>query len=54
MIALEKEVPTIVLEADISEAGEHLSSIEAGLGNEPGSSIRVTGDSEDPDVSVRN
>ena len=51
MIASERDVPAAVLEADISEAGEHLSTIEVGLGNEPDSSIRVTGESEEPDVS---
>ena len=38
MIALEREVPATVLEMDISEAGEHLSAIEVGLGNKPDSS----------------
>ena len=51
MIALEMEVPVAVLEADISKAGEHLSAAEVGLGNEPDSSTRVTGESEEPDVS---
>ena len=51
MIALEMEVPVAVLEANISEAGEHLSIAEVGLGNEPDSFARVTGESEEPDVS---
>ena len=46
MIASEREVPAAVLKADISEVGEHLSVIEVGLGNEPDSSARVTGESE--------
>ena len=37
MIASEGEVPAAVLETDISEAGEHLSAAEVGLGNEPDS-----------------
>ena len=36
---------------DISKAGEHLSDAEVALGNEPDSSARVTGESEEPDVS---
>ena len=51
MIASEREVPTAVLEADISEAGKHLSTVEVGLGNEPDSSIRVTEESAESDVS---
>ena len=51
MIALEREVPVAVLEADISEVSEHLSTAEFGLGNEPDSSTRVTGESEEPDIS---
>ena len=46
MIGSEREVPAAILEADISEAGEHLSVTEVGLGNEPDSSSRVTGESE--------
>ena len=46
MITSEREVPTAVLEADISEAGEHLSTAEVGLSNEPDSSTRVTEESE--------
>ena len=38
MIAPEREVPAAVLEMDISEAGENLSAVEVGLGNEPDSS----------------
>ena len=37
MIAPEREVPNAVLKMDISEAGEHLSASEVGLGNEPDS-----------------
>ena len=51
MIASEREVPATVLEVDISEASEHLSATEVGLGNEPDYSIRVTEESEEPDVS---
>ena len=51
MIALEREVLAVVLEANISEAGEHLSAAKAGLGNELDSSSRVVGESEEPDVS---
>ena len=54
MIASEMEVLTAVLEADISEVGEHLSIAEVGLGNEPDSSAKVTRKSEEPDVSVRS
>ena len=46
MIASEREVLAVVLEADISEAGEHLLAAEVGLGNEHDSSVRVTGESE--------
>ena len=49
-IALEREVPTVVLEADTSEAGKNLSASKVGLGNEPDSSTRVIGESEEPDV----
>ena len=38
MIAPEREVPAVVLKMDISEMGEHLSTAEVGLGNEPDSS----------------
>ena len=51
MIASEREVLAAVLEADVSEAGEHLSAAKVGLGNEPDSSTRVTGESEEHDVS---
>ena len=51
MITSEREVPTTILEADISEAGEHLSVAEVGLGNESDSSAIVTGESDEPDVS---
>ena len=37
MIVSEREVPVAILETDISEAGEHLSAAEVGLGNEPDS-----------------
>ena len=50
MIASEREVPATVLEADISEAGEHLSAAKLGLSNEPDSSSRVTRESEGPNV----
>ena len=46
MIASEREVPTAFLKEDISEMGEHLSVAEVGLGNEPDSSARVTGESD--------
>ena len=52
MIALEREVPAAVLEANISEVSKHLSATEVGLGNEPDSFARVIGESEEPDVSV--
>ena len=51
MIASKRKVPTAVLEADISEADEHLSVVEVGLSNEHDSSARVTEESEGPDVS---
>ena len=51
MIVSEREVLAAVLEEDISEAGKHLSAPKVGLGNEPDSSTRVTGDSEELDVS---
>ena len=51
MIASDREVPVAVLEADISEAGEHLSASEVGLGNELDSSARLIEESEEPDVS---
>ena len=35
MITSERKVPTTVLETDINEAGEHLSTVEVRLGNEP-------------------
>ena len=38
MIAPEKQVPDVVLETDISEAGKHFSAVEVGLDNEPDSS----------------
>ena len=47
MIVSEREVPFTVLEVDISEVGENLSAAEVGLGNEPDSSARLTGESED-------
>ena len=50
MIVSEREVPTAVLKVDISEAGKHLYAVEVGLGNEPDSSTRVTGESEKLDV----
>ena len=36
--APEREAPAVVLETDNSEAGEHLSAVEVGSGNEPVSS----------------
>ena len=53
-IESEREVPAAVLEIYISKVGEHLSVAEVGLGNEPESSARVTGESEEPDVSGRS
>ena len=50
MIASEREVPAVVLEADISEAREHLSAAEVGLSNAHDSSARVTKESEGLDV----
>ena len=50
MIVLEREVPSVVLETDISEAGEYLPGAEVGPGNEPNSSARITGEIEEPDV----
>ena len=52
MIASEREVLTAVLEADISEVGEHLSAVEVGLSNEHDSSARVTEEREGHDVSA--
>ena len=52
MIASKREVLAAVLEAEISEAGEHLSTAKVRLGNEPDSSARVTEESEEPDVFV--
>ena len=54
MIASEREVPAVVLEVNISKVGEHLSTIEVGLGNEPDSFVRVTEESEEPDVSSKS
>ena len=51
MIESKMKVPTAVLEADISEAGEHLSVVEVWLSNEHDSFARVTEESEGPDVS---
>ena len=51
MIALERGVPIAVLEVDISEASKHFSASEVALGNEPNSSTRVTGKSEELNVS---
>ena len=50
MIMSEREVLAAVLEANISEVGEHLSAAEVGLGNELDSSAREAGESEEPDV----
>ena len=51
MIASERGVPVAVLEVDISEASKHFSASEVALGNESDSSTRVTGKSEELDVS---
>ena len=51
MIVSERKVHAAVLEADISEAGEHLSAAKVGLSNEHDSSSIVIGESEVPDVS---
>ena len=48
MIASKREVPAAVLEADISDPGEYLPVAKVGLGNEPNSSARVTGESREP------
>ena len=50
MIESEREVLVAVLEADISEAGEHLSAAEVGLSNEHDSPARVTEEREGHDV----
>ena len=54
MTVPEREVPTAVLETDISEAGEYLPGAEVGSGNEPNYSVRITRDIEEPDVSGGN
>ena len=54
MIALEREVPAVVLKADISKADKHLSVAKVGLGNELDSSVRVTEESEEPGVCGRS
>ena len=51
MIMLEREAPAAVPGIDISEEGEHLSIAEVGLGNEPDFLLRVTGESEEANVS---
>ena len=51
MIALEREVPVVVLRANISEAGEHLFAFDVRLGNDPDYFARVNGESEEPDDS---
>ena len=51
MITLEREAPLAVPRIDISEAGEHLSTAEVGLGNEPDFSLKVTEESEEANVS---
>ena len=50
MIVPEMELPTVVLEADISEVGEYLPGAEVQLRNEPDSSTRITGEIKEPDV----
>ena len=54
MIESDREVLVAVLKVDISKAGEHLPTAEVELGNEPDSFARVTGESEEPDVSGGN
>ena len=54
MIMPEREVPAVVLEADISEADEYLPGPEVGLGNEPDSSARITGEIKEPDTFGEN
>ena len=51
IISSDREVPAAVLEANISEAGEHLSASKVRLSNEHDSFAIVTGESEVPDVS---
>ena len=50
----EREAPAAVLETDNSKAGEHLSAVKVGPGNESDSSSRITGDIKEPDVSGGN
>ena len=52
--AQEREAPAAVLETDNSEAGEHLSAVRVGPGNESDSSIRITREIKEPDVSGGN
>ena len=54
MNAPEREALTAVLETDNSEAGEHLSAVEVGLGNELDSFARITEEINEPDVSGGN
>ena len=51
MITSKREVPVVVLRANISKAGEHLSTFEVRLGNDPDYFTIVNGESEEPDDS---
>ena len=51
MITSEKEVPVVVLRANISEADKHFFAVEVGIGNEPDSFTRVTEESKELGVS---
>ena len=52
-ITPEREALVVVPGTDISKAGEHLSTVEVELGNEPDFSLRVTRESEEANVSSR-
>ena len=52
--APKREALTVVLETVNSEAGEHLSAVEVGLGNELDSFSRIIEEINEPDVSSRN
>ena len=47
----EREALAAVLETDNNKAGEHLFAAEVGPGNEPDSSVRITEEINEPDVS---
>ena len=51
MITSKKEVPVVVLRANISEAGKHFFAVEVGIGNEHDSFARVTEESKELGVS---